>query len=587
MSSKVFPYFVDYILHHCKDPEKLVKLKRLRKLVDLRRPQNWYSATRRINRRIILHVGPTNSGKTYRALERLKQAQSGAYAGPLRLLAHEVYTRFNAAGFPCDLITGEESCRALGKDTPAPLISCTVEMTPIDQDFDVVVVDEIQMLADPQRGSSWTHALLSVKAKELHLCGEPAAVPIIQKLAAMMDETVEVNHYDRLSPLSISDSSLNGDLKKLRKGDCVVVFSRKGIFSMKKRIESLTKLKCAVIYGALPSEIRVEQAELFNQEKGGYDVMIASDAVGMGLNLNIGRIIFESLTKWNGTVEGWVASNQVRQIAGRAGRFNTKFKDGCATTLYEKDLEYLNQCIQEKPKDIDLAVIYPTPDHMAAFECQFPDKKPSDLLHYFQELAQVEKPFTIFGLESQKEILSLIEHLPLFDKDRYTLSLAPVKYKDELNATIFQEFARGIAYNQPVQLEDHLHINSSLVGDLEDHVHQLSSLESKHHVILLYLWLSFRFESTINGRERAQVLKARLGKLISQVLKRLHEKGKGAHKSKLLPGPSLKSREARGARRFPQGEGPRSHPGPWIRRKPRPFQSSQSSDEIRVMADSS
>lgn len=129
-----------------------------RALADLRYPAEWYPATRKMQRKIILHVGPTNSGKTYHALKRLEEASTGAYAGPLRLLAHEVYTRMNAKGAPCALITGEERRRPETDDKPK-LTSCTVEMVPLHVQMDVCVIDEIQMMV-----------ILSVAGPGLKLC---------------------------------------------------------------------------------------------------------------------------------------------------------------------------------------------------------------------------------------------------------------------------------------------------------------------------------------------------------------------------------------------------------------------------------
>lgn len=253
------------------------------KLADLRYPVEWYPATRTLHRAIHLHVGPTNSGKTYNALKRLEQATSGIYAGPLRLLAHEVYTRLNNRGKPCNLVTGDE--RIVSDDKDAKMSSCTVEMVPINIDVDVAVIDEIQMIGDEDRGWAWTQALLGTKAKELHLCGEARTVPLIRELAASMGDKLEIHYYKRLSPLKTMSSSLNGGLKSLQKGDCVVAFSRLTIHALKLEIEELTKKQVAVVYGSLPPETRAQQAGLFNDPNNDYDFLVASDAIGMGLNL--------------------------------------------------------------------------------------------------------------------------------------------------------------------------------------------------------------------------------------------------------------------------------------------------------------
>ena len=256
------------------------------KLADLRYPHEWYPSTRKIQRTIHLHVGPTNSGKTYHALKRLEQASSGLYAGPLRLLAHEVFTRLNALGKTCGLITGDERIFHDRKEQAEPsMISCTVEMATINRPMEVAVVDEIQMIGNEQRGWAWTQAVLSIQAEELHLCGEERAVPIIKEIAAATGDKLHVHRYERLSPLRTMSASLGGKLKSLRKGDCVVVFSRMGIHSLKKDIEKATQKRVAVVYGSLPPETRTQQARLFNDPDNDYDILVASDAIGMGLNL--------------------------------------------------------------------------------------------------------------------------------------------------------------------------------------------------------------------------------------------------------------------------------------------------------------
>ncbi|OAX30545.1 hypothetical protein K503DRAFT_705117, partial [Rhizopogon vinicolor AM-OR11-026] len=149
----------------------------------------------------------------------------------------------------------------------------------------LAVVNEIQMLADPDRGSAWTAAVLGVPAEELHLCGEDVAVPIVQVLLKDTDDELFINRYERLTPLTVQDESLEGDFSRVQKGDCLVAFSRSGIFALKRKVEESTGLRCAVAYGRLSPEIRTEQAALFNDPHSGYDVMVRSDAIDIGLNL--------------------------------------------------------------------------------------------------------------------------------------------------------------------------------------------------------------------------------------------------------------------------------------------------------------
>lgn len=259
-------------------------LEQQRKIADLRHPAEWYPQARAMQRTIHLHVGPTNSGKTYHALKRLEASKNGFYAGPLRLLAQEVFQRFDSSGVSCSLVTGDEVKSSEGAQ-PAAIVSNTVEMVNLGKKYEVGVIDEIQMIADEKRGWAWTRAFLGSCTKELHLCGELRVVPLIRELAALTGDKLEIHRYERLNPLKAMDQSLKGDLNQLEKGDCVVAFSRVGIHALKNDIEKKTGRRAAMVYGGLPAEIRTQQARLFNEPDNDYDFLVASDAIGMGLNL--------------------------------------------------------------------------------------------------------------------------------------------------------------------------------------------------------------------------------------------------------------------------------------------------------------
>jgi hypothetical protein len=277
-------------------PEHCAFLRDVDEALALSHPAEWHPMARQVHRKIILHVGPTNSGKTYHALRALAGANYGCYAGPLRLLATEVWARLNRGDiaplgadpnkkYPrvCNLITGE-NIKILDED--AGLMSATVEMVPLTKKFDVVIIDEIQMLSHPERGSAWTQALVGLNAEEIHLCGEESAVKLVKELVRPAGDEVIVNRYERLTPLQIAPRSMGGDLTTIQPGDCVVAFSRNQIFAFKHLIEEKTGLRCAVAYGKLPPEVRVEQATKFNSTgETDYPVLVASDAIGMGLNL--------------------------------------------------------------------------------------------------------------------------------------------------------------------------------------------------------------------------------------------------------------------------------------------------------------
>lgn len=306
-------------------------------------------------------------------MKRLKEADpekgGGLYCGPLRLLALEIYENLNKQGVYTSLVTGQEK-----RDVPsATHISSTLEMVSLKRNYDVVVIDEIQMIADKYRGYAWTRALLGVVANEIHVCGGLEAVAVVKRLAESTGDEFELKEYSRLSQLKIADTSLRGDYSKVQPGDCIVAFSKADIFSVRRTIEKCTPYKCAIIYGQLPPETRSTQARLFNEEGTGYDILVASDAIGMGLNLNIRRIIFHTTVKGGSPLMGggWVEPTNIKQIAGRAGRLSSNYQFGEVTAWQEVDLAYVKAVMSWDIPQVPSAGIFPTVEQIQLFSQQF------------------------------------------------------------------------------------------------------------------------------------------------------------------------------------------------------------------------
>lgn len=139
--------------------------------IDMTQPHKWYPSARAMKRRVVCHVGPTNSGKTFTALQSLKQAKRGLYCGPLRLLAWEVCNFLRAEGVRCDLVTGQE----LEQSDNSTHTACTIEMTSVEggiSSYDCAVIDEFQLIGDEHRGWAWSRAFLGLLADEIHVCGK-------------------------------------------------------------------------------------------------------------------------------------------------------------------------------------------------------------------------------------------------------------------------------------------------------------------------------------------------------------------------------------------------------------------------------
>lgn len=274
-------------------------------------PKDEYREARGMRRRFIIHLGDTNTGKTYNAIQRLKECDKGVYLSPLRILALENYERLNNEGVLCDLQTGEEELLTEG----ATHVSCTIEKLDLKQQYDVAVIDEVQMINDSQRGAAWSRALLGIRAKEIHVCGALNSKDILVEILNDCGDSYEIIDYKRRIPLEVQDKSFN--FNEVEEGDAIVVFSKKRVLELAEEYSS-KGIKPSLIYGDLPPEVRRKQYEQFvNKET---KILITTDAIGMGVNLPIRRIIFLSVKKFDGEEVRYLTSQEVKQIAGRAGR---------------------------------------------------------------------------------------------------------------------------------------------------------------------------------------------------------------------------------------------------------------------------
>jgi ATP-dependent RNA helicase SUPV3L1/SUV3 len=298
------------------------------------KPEMEFAESLAMERHFILHIGPTNSGKTFHALERLKDASCGVYLGPLRLLALEVYERMREYGTPCTMRTGQECI----EDPDSRVTASTVEMLDLDQVYDVAVIDEAQMVSDELRGHSWTKAILGVKAREIHVCMSPAAEEAIVHLISLSKGTYEIHSYERKTKLELEEAPFSFP-EDVREGDALIVFSKKAVLNVAGRLES-QGIESSVIYGSLPPEIRRRQMELFNNKE--TKVVVSTDAIGMGLNLPVRRIVFMQMEKFDGKTTRPLEIPEIRQIAGRAGRFGL-YETGYVTAMDEPKLNYLKR----------------------------------------------------------------------------------------------------------------------------------------------------------------------------------------------------------------------------------------------------
>ncbi|MGN7296982.1 DEAD/DEAH box helicase [Ferdinandcohnia sp. SAFN-114] len=306
------------------------------------------------NIQYVLHVGETNTGKTYQAIQRMKEANSGVYLAPLRLLALEIYETLNEEGVPCNLKTGEEEKLVEG----ANHLSATVEMLREKDFYDVVVIDEAQMISDKDRGFSWYKAITNANAQEVHIiCSFHAKWMILQLLG---DSNVEVYEYHRDVPLEVEPQAFR--LNQTRQGDALVCFSRRRVLETASELQRSGR-RVSMIYGSMPPETRKKQIQRFNN--GETTVIVATDAIGMGLNLPIRRIVFLENDKFDGTRRRLLTSQEVKQIAGRAGRRGIY---DIGKVAFTSDIKTMTRLLEQEDPPLQGFAIAPTTAVLERFQ---------------------------------------------------------------------------------------------------------------------------------------------------------------------------------------------------------------------------
>ena len=405
------------------------------------RPEMEFPKAREMDRHFILHIGPTNSGKTYHALERLKDASSGVYLGPLRLLALEVYERMKEYGTPCTMLTGQECI----EEPDSRITASTIEMLDIDKEYEIAVVDEVQMVADELRGHSWTRAILGVRAKEIHLCMSPAAEEVVKHLIELGNGTYEVCRYERKTPLELEEKPITFP-DDVQDGDALIVFSKKAVLNVAGRLES-QGIAASVIYGSLPPEIRRRQMHLFNSGK--TKVVVSTDAIGMGLNLPVRRIVFMEIEKYDGNTTRALDISEIKQIAGRAGRYGL-YESGHVTAMDEQKLRFLKRQWNNEEQPIE-RVSLGFPQVLLTMDA------PLDVVLQLWHDAKPSEPFVKINVDDMlflyREAYKMRSYIADFD-DKYVLYrmiTCPIDIKNPEVVRLWGEYCMN--YTADISLE--------------------------------------------------------------------------------------------------------------------------------------
>jgi hypothetical protein len=471
--------------------------------------RDYFQRARSIRRELILFAGPTNSGKTWRALNELAAAESGMYLAPLRLLALEGQEEIEKRGRVASYITGEERDIREG----AQFVASTIEMMDTQREVDVVVIDEVQLLTDEDRGWAWCQALVGAPARKVIMTGSPDCIPLVEAMAEYLGEPLRVERLERHTPIEADREAV--DLRDIKPGTAVIAFSRRDVLAIKAELES--RFTVAVIYGNLTPEVRREEARRFRS--GEAQVVVSTDAIAMGLNLPIQTVVFTTLEKWNGKdfvqLEPW----EILQIGGRAGRFG-HYERGHVGAMDRRDAGRVARVFAPDfmPPERALATwVRPGSEHIEVLAEGLRTPRLARALSAFQRGMTFDSPLLSPGVhDDMVELAEMADRHPDIPmRDRLTLSCAPVDSKLNWLVWEYGTWIESLSMGDPVFLDD-LGVGFTKERAADDEELKAAEMEAKR--LTLYAWLAFRYPETFPDIEGCTAQRRTLDRFIERSL---------------------------------------------------------------------
>jgi hypothetical protein len=471
--------------------------------------REYFPTARSLQRELIMYAGQTNSGKTWRALNDLVAGESGAYLAPLRLLALEGQEEIEKRGRNSSYLTGEERDIREG----AQFIASTIEMMDPRRSVDTIVIDEVQLLTDRNRGWAWCQALVGAPARRVIMTGSPDAVPLVQAMAEYLREPLTVHTLERYVPIEPAAQAMS--LAEVEAGTAIIAFTRRDVLALKAELEM--KHRVAVIYGNLTPEVRREEARRFRS--GEARVLVSTDAIAMGLNLPIRTVCFSTLQKWNGEDDVQLEPWEILQIGGRAGRYG-HYERGHVGALDRRDARRIAQVFAagyEPPQRAIATTVRPGADHIAVIAEGLHTKRLGRALAAFQRGMTFDSELLSPGVQDDMiQLADLADRYPKIPlAERLTFASAPVDMRLEW---LIQEYGTWLgvrAAGGEVHLAPLAPVFQKERAFSDD---ELRGAEMEAKRLTLYAWLAYRFAATFPDLAHCSAQRRALDAFIERTL---------------------------------------------------------------------
>lgn len=502
---------------------------------------SYYPLARSMQRQLVLYVGPTNSGKTWRALNDLAQEKTGAYLAPLRLLALEGQEELEKRGKVTSFLTGEE--RDLRPD--ATFTSSTIEMLNLETPLDAVVVDEAQLLADERRGWAWLQAIVGAPAKKIIMTSSPDATELIEMLAQYLGEQLTIHTCQRYNELHVAEKPMR--LEQVRAGMAVVCFSRRDVQRIKTQILAATDYKVAVVYGNLSPQVRREEARRFRS--GEAQILVATDAIAMGLNLPISEVLFYTTEKFNGEEISRLTPSEIRQIGGRAGRYGFA-QFGVVNALSGQSLAFIREAMVGQTEKLGPPFyVAPGHNHIRIISEVLETKSLERVLTFFERAIEFsDERFQCSNIDDLSFLSSFVdERLPFLSlEERLTIATAPVGVRNETVVGWYIDRMLS-CFQDPAQqnywvdnLDDLFQEAERFTRPAARHHSELRDAEDYLKTLTVYAWLAFRYPEVFRRIEECEAARETVNAFVERSLRDTPTKTCSACGDKLAPGSRYK-----------------------------------------------
>lgn len=467
--------------------------------------KSLYPTARAMRRKLYFYVGPTNSGKTYSAMQELMRADTGTYLAPLRLLALENHEYLNQNNTPSSLITGEE--QRLNED--AFHMCSTIEMLNFSLQTDICVIDEVQMLEDKDRGWAWVNAILGAPSEKVIMTGSVNAIDSIKKIASYLGEELVIKRFKRKNPLEVMEKSIS--LKDVQKGTALIAFSRNNVLKLKSKLSKYFNV--SVLYGNLSPEVRTQEASRFRS--GQTDILIATDAIAMGLNLPIKTILFTTDTKFDGISKRKLLTNEVVQISGRAGRFG-HHEIGYIGATTSSDLKNINEIFHKPIKTIKPPFnVKATIEQIEELATYLQTKSLVKILKFYSLNMKFSGPFKAANIGDMISLANILDKKSkLTLEQKFMLSQAPINTRSPLIKDAYFRYINAVIYNKPYEYKSLVNTNKKAKNEDD-----LLKAEDEVKKISLYLWLSYKLPDIFVDSTFANNMRLKVNKYCEDSLK--------------------------------------------------------------------